>query len=210
MRYFFTGKSSVAFKPELLIPDSAISKEILAIGIGPFIIEASNSAMMIFVNNALATYGGDVSIAAFGIIHRLLLLIFLPILGISFGLQSIVDYNYGAKQFSRVVESVKLALKVSTLFSLPGFLAMFLFPVPIIQIFIPGPELTTAGAGAMRIVVLIALHRFSARGHNRVSGPWKTKISGPWKTKTGFFPVPRKATHIPAASCAGSAKILSA
>lgn len=155
LRYFFTGKSSVSFKPELLIPDPAISKEILAIGIGPFIIEASNSTMMVFVNNALATYGGDVSIAAFGIIHRLLLLIFLPILGISFGLQPIVGYNYGAKQFSRVVESVKVALKVSTLFSLPGFLAMFLFPTPIIQIFSPDPELTAAGAGAMRIVVLI-------------------------------------------------------
>lgn len=155
LRYFFTGKSSVVFKPEMLIPDPVISKEILAIGIGPFIIEASNSTMMIFVNNALATYGGDVSIAAFGIIHRLLLLIFLPILGISFGLQPIVGYNYGAKQFSRVIESVKVALKVSTLFSLPGFLAMLLFPTPIIQIFSPDPELTAAGAGAMRIVVLV-------------------------------------------------------
>lgn len=155
LRYFFTGKSSVVFKPELLIPDSAISREILVIGIGPFIIEASNSTMMIFVNNALATYGGDVSIAAFGIIHRLLLLIFLPILGISFGLQPIVGYNYGAKQFSRVIESVKVALEVSTLFSLPGFLAMFFFPAPIIQVFSPDPELTAAGAGAMRIVVLI-------------------------------------------------------
>ncbi|WP_410509564.1 MATE family efflux transporter [Methanosarcina hadiensis] len=155
LRYFLTGKSSVVFKPEMLIPDPVISKEILAIGIGPFIIEASNSTMMIFVNNALATYGGDVSIAAFGIIHRLLLLIFLPILGISFGLQPIVGYNYGAKQFSRVIESVKVALKVSTLFSLPGFLVMFLFPAPIIHIFSPDPELTAAGAGAMRIVVLI-------------------------------------------------------
>ncbi|AKB36836.1 Multi antimicrobial extrusion protein (Na(+)/drug antiporter), MATE family of MDR efflux pumps [Methanosarcina siciliae C2J] len=155
LRYFLAGKGSVAFKPGFSVPDSAISKEVVAIGIGPFIVEASNSVMMIFVNNALATYGGDVSIAAFGIIHRLLLLIFLPMLGISFGLQPIVGYNYGAKQFSRVIESVKVALKVSTLFSLPGFLVMFLFPAPIIHIFSPDPELTAAGARAMRIVVLI-------------------------------------------------------
>ncbi|KKG09589.1 MULTISPECIES: MATE family efflux transporter [unclassified Methanosarcina] len=155
LRYFLAGKSSVTFKPKLLIPSSAISKEVIAIGIGPFIVEASNSVMMIFVNNALVTYGGDVSIAAFGIIHRLLLLIFLPMLGISFGLQPIVGYNFGAKQFSRVVESVKVALKVSTLFSLPGFLVMFLFPAPIIHIFSPDPELTAVGAEAMRIVVLI-------------------------------------------------------
>ncbi len=155
LRYFLAGKSSVVFKPELLVPDMTISKELAVIGIGPFIIEASNSTMMIFVNNALATYGGDVSIAAFGIIHRLLMLIFLPLLGISFGLQPIVGYNYGAKQFSRVAESVKVALMVSTLFSLPGFLLMFFFPEPIIQIFSSDPELTAAGAGAMKIVVLI-------------------------------------------------------
>ncbi|WP_048139829.1 MATE family efflux transporter [Methanosarcina horonobensis] len=155
LRYFLTGKSSVAFKPRLLVPDSVISKEVAAIGLGPFIVEASNSTMMVFVNNALATYGGDVSIAAFGIIHRMLLLIFLPMLGISFGLQPIVGYNYGAKQFSRVVESVKVALKVSTLFSLPGFLIMFLFPAPIIHIFSSDPELTAVGTDAMWIVVLV-------------------------------------------------------
>ncbi len=154
LRYFLAGKGSVPFKPELLKLDSGISREMLAIGISPLIIEASNSFMMIFVNNALGTYGGDVSIAAFGIIHRLYLFIFLPILGISFGLQPIVGYNYGAKQFSRVIDSVKLALKVSTLFSLAGFLAFFLFPKPIISIFSADPGLAAAGAGAMRIVVL--------------------------------------------------------
>lgn len=155
LRYFLAGKSSVVFKPGFLVPDSTISKEVAAIGLSPFIVEASNSTMMVFVNNALATYGGDVSIAAFGIIHRILLLIFLPMLGISFGLQPIVGYNYGAKQFSRVVESVKVALKVSTLFSLPGFLIMFFFPAPIIHVFSSDPELTAVGTGAMRIVVLI-------------------------------------------------------
>lgn len=153
--YFFVGKSSVVFKPKMLVPDSTISREVIAIGIGPFIVEVSNSVMMIFVNNALATYGGDVSIAAFGIIYRLLLLIFLPMLGISFGLQPIVGYNYGAKQFSRVIESVKVSLKISTLFSFPGFLIMFFFPALVIQIFSSDTELTFVGAEAMRIVVLI-------------------------------------------------------
>ena len=53
LRYFLAGKGSVAFKPGFPVPDSAISKEVVAIGIGPFIVEASNSVMMIFVNNAL-------------------------------------------------------------------------------------------------------------------------------------------------------------
>jgi putative MATE family efflux protein len=153
LRYFFAGKSSVNFKWKLLIPDSKVSRQIIAIGIGPCIVEASNSFIMIFINNSLASYGGDVSIAAFGIIHRMYMLIFLPMLGISFGLQPIVGYNYGAEQFSRVVQSVKVALKVSTLFSLLGFLLMYLFPAPIIRIFSPDSELTAVGVEAMRIVV---------------------------------------------------------
>jgi putative MATE family efflux protein len=153
LRYFFAGKSSVSFKPKLLVPDSKVSRQIIAIGIGPCIVETSNSFIMIFINNSLASYGGDVSIAAFGIIHRMYMLIFLPMLGISFGLQPIIGYNYGAEQFSRVVESVKAALKISTLFSLLGFLLMFLFPAPIIRIFSPDSELTAVGVEAMRIVV---------------------------------------------------------
>lgn len=155
LHYFFSGKSAVSFKLKALIPDTGISKQILAIGIGPCIVEASNSIMMIFVNNALATYGGDISIAAFGIIHRLLLLIFLPMLGISFGLQPIIGYNYGAKQFSRVIEAVKVALKVSTFFSLPGFFLIFLFPDQLIRIFSSDPGLIAVGVEAMRIVVLV-------------------------------------------------------
>ncbi len=154
LSYFMRGKGSVVFKPKTLRLDPGISREMLAIGISPFIIEVSNSFMMIFVNNALGTYGGDVSIAAFGIIHRLIMFIFLPMLGISFGLQPIVGYNYGAKQFSRVVESVKVALKLSTLFSVAGFLVLFLFPAHILPIFSPDAELTAVGTNAMRIVVL--------------------------------------------------------
>nr|WP_255351042.1 MATE family efflux transporter [Methanosarcina sp. MTP4] len=155
LRYFLAGKGSVPFKIRMLKTDPGISREMLAIGISPLIIEASNSVMMIFVNNALGTYGGDVSIAAFGIIHRLIMFIFLPMLGISFGLQPIIGYNYGAKQFSRVVESVKVALKLSTLLSLAGFLLFFLFPEQILSIFSPDAELAAVGTNAMRIVVLV-------------------------------------------------------
>ncbi|HII02717.1 TPA: MATE family efflux transporter [Methanosarcinaceae archaeon] len=155
LRYFLAGKGSVPFKIGMLKTDPGISREMLVIGMSPLIIEASNSVMMIFVNNALGTYGGDVSIAAFGIIHRLIMLIFLPMLGISFGLQPIIGYNYGAKQFSRVVESVKVALKLSTLLSLAGFLVLFLFPEQILSIFSPDTELAAVGTNAMRIVVLV-------------------------------------------------------
>ncbi len=155
LRYFLAGKGSVPFKIGMLKTDPGISREMLVIGMSPLIIEASNSVMMIFVNNALGTYGGDVSIAAFGIIHRLIMFIFLPMLGISFGLQPIIGYNYGAKQFSRVVESVKVALKLSTLLSLAGFLLFFLFPEQILSIFSPDAELAAVGTNAMRIVVLV-------------------------------------------------------
>lgn len=154
LSYFTRGLGAVSFKLKYLKPDLLICKEMLVIGASPFIIEASNSFMMIFVNNALGIHGGDIAIAVFGIIHRLFMFIFLPILGISFGLQPIVGYNYGAKQFSRVIEAVKLSLKVSTAFAFFGFLILFLFPEYILPIFSPKPELVTVGTKAIRIVDL--------------------------------------------------------
>ena len=81
-------------------PDPEIIKEIGAIGTGSFVMECSSSVMMIFVYNALASYGGDVAIAVFGIVMKINSFIFLPLLGMAFGLQPIVGFNYGAKQIS--------------------------------------------------------------------------------------------------------------
>ena len=152
--YYIKGKGAVHFKPENLKLDTGIIKEIGAIGTGSFIMECSSSVMMIFVYNALATYGGDVAIAVFGITMKINSFIFLPLLGLGFGLQPIVGFNYGAKRYGRIVEAVKLSLVAATAFGVLGLLIVYFFAEKILIIFSADPEYLELGKIAVRIMVL--------------------------------------------------------
>jgi len=178
LQYCLKGKGAVHFKSKYLKPDSGIIKEIGAIGSGSFVMQASSSLMMIFVYNALATYGGDVAIAVFGIIIKVNSFIFLPLLGMSFGLQPIVGYNYGAKQFGRIAEAVKLALISTTTFGLVGLLIIHLFTEQILGLFSADPQYLAVGKHAIKIMLLgmpliglnvVAMTLFQALGKARPS-----------------------------------------
>lgn len=154
LQYCVKGKGAVHFKSRYLRPDPSIVKEIGSIGVGPFVMQASASIMMIFVYNALATYGGDVAIAVFGTIIKVNSFIFLPLLGMAFGLQPIVGYNYGAKQFGRIVEAVKLTLMATMIFGTFGLLIIYLFTAQILGLFSADPQYLDVGKHAIRIMLL--------------------------------------------------------
>ena len=154
MDYFTKGKGSVPLSYGMLRLDNRIIKEILAIGIGPFVLQASSSLSMLLVNVVLALHGGDVAIAVYGLIIRLFSFVFMPILGVSFGLQPIVGYNYGAAKFGRVVESIKLSIVVTTAIGLAGSMFMYLFPEKLLSIFSSDQELLNVGVSAIHIFVL--------------------------------------------------------
>ncbi|AKB34910.1 Multi antimicrobial extrusion protein (Na(+)/drug antiporter), MATE family of MDR efflux pumps [Methanosarcina siciliae C2J] len=153
-RYFLSGKSTLRFHPADLKPEGKIIKEVLAIGASPFARNVSSSFMVIILNNLLAFYGGDIAIAIFGIISKLLMFTLMPMFGIIQGLQPIVGFNYGAKNFERVRESVKLAIIITTGMSIAGFLVLYLFPEQLFGIFSGDHQLIVEGKNAVRIVVL--------------------------------------------------------
>lgn len=178
LQYCLKGKGAVHFKSGNLRPDLGVIKEIGAIGFGSFVMQASSSLMMIFVYNALASYGGDVAIAVFGTVIKINSFIFLPLLGMAFGLQPIVGYNYGAKQFGRIAEAVKLALIATTAFGLIGFIVVNLFTEQILGLFSADPEYLAVGKEAVMIMLLgmpliglnvVAMTLFQALGKARPS-----------------------------------------
>ncbi len=154
LQYCLKGKGAVHFKSRYLKPDLKIGKEIGSIGVGSFVMQVSASVMMIFVYNALATYGGDVAIAVFGTIIKVNSFIFLPLLGMAFGLQPIVGYNYGAKQFGRIAEAVKLTLMATMAFGTFGLLMIYLFTGQILGLFSADPQYLDVGKHAVRIMLL--------------------------------------------------------
>ncbi len=81
---------------------------------------------------SLRTYGGDLAISAMGIFFSLDSLLFLPVLGLAGGVQPIIGYNYGAKDYGRVISSVKTALAMAALFFAGSFLLIMAAPEPLI------------------------------------------------------------------------------
>ncbi len=154
IHYYLNGKSIIKFRLKNLKPDFRIINEISAIGISPFVRQGSSSIVVIVLNNVLVIYGGDVSVAVFGIMSRLLMFTIMPVMGIVHGVQPIIGFNYGAKNYDRVIQSVKLSAFVASGISFAGFLLLFLFPEQLMNIFTSDKMLIEEGISAIRISVL--------------------------------------------------------
>ena len=135
--YFCFSKSS---KLKLKLINLSLKKNIImgiiSIGVAPFILQVSNSIVVIFINKQLNIYGGDILIAAYGIINSLGALIYMPIISIYQGSQPIIGFNYGAGNYTRVKSAFILAIKVASSISAISFIAAVFFPDVLISPFI--------------------------------------------------------------------------
>lgn len=152
--YFFMGKSILKIRFREIRFEQSIQKEIFAIGISPFIRMSAMSLLVILLNNTLGKFGGDLAIAVYGIIMRILMFILTPVMGISQGLQPIAGFNYGAKNYKKTKESVKLAMIASTTIVTAGSLILYLFPKTLLGIFSDDSELIKFGEEALHLIVL--------------------------------------------------------
>lgn len=152
--YFVSGKSSLRIKPRYLRPHMKILKETFAIGISAFTRQGSASLMLVVLNHRLGIYGGDMAIAAFGILRRMLLFLIMPIFGMVQGLMPIVGYNFGARKFCRVKEAMKMSILSSSILSMINFVAFFFFPAQLLSLFTKNPEVIRIGITASRIIAL--------------------------------------------------------
>lgn len=152
--YFSSGKSLIRLTIKSLYIKTAIVKEILAIGASSLVRQASGSVVAALVNHLLAKYGGDMAIAAYGLILRVMMFAFMPMFGVVQGVQPIIGYNYGARNFKRVRDSVKLAMKVTTVIAFSAFIIFMFFAEWIYMLFTTNDELITIGSAATRFVMI--------------------------------------------------------
>jgi len=154
LKYFTSKKSGslLKLKKSNLKLNIHIIKEIFAIGMAPFSMQVASSLVIILYNKGLYNYGGDLAIAAMGILNSISMLIFMPIFGISQGIQPIIGYNYGAKLYPRVLKVLKYAIFTGTCIAIMGFACVQLFPKLLINAFISNsPDLTNLGSRGLRI-----------------------------------------------------------
>jgi putative MATE family efflux protein len=154
LRYFLSGKSEISFSPHQMLLRVNIIREIFAVGISDFARTAAMSMTQAIFNNILSGLGGELPIATFGILFRVISFVFMPMIGIAQGAQPIMGFNFGAKQFYRVKKSFSLANFSATAIAICGFLIFFIFPAQILRIFSDDPELIAMGKSAMRMLVI--------------------------------------------------------
>lgn len=136
MRYFLRGRSVLKIKKENLVLKKDVIKNILSIGFAPFGMQIGASMVTVLLNNSLRTYGGDVATSSMGVIHSITMMVLMPVFGVNQGVQPIIGFNYGAKQFERVKKALKLAIIGATTIVTIGFLVTQIFPEKLIQVFI--------------------------------------------------------------------------
>lgn len=139
--YYLAGRSTLKLKPKIFLPDFKILRQIVVIGVSGLAMTLSNSFSAIFLNNLLVIHGGDMAVATFGLINRAMVFIFMPCMVIGQGMQPIIGYNYGARQYDRVFRTLKISLSWATGIASAGFLAFFFFPGQIISIFTTDQDL---------------------------------------------------------------------
>jgi putative MATE family efflux protein len=153
--YFYRGKSNFKIMLHHLKPNKKYLKEIFSVGSPTFVRNIAGSILAIVVNNSLGFYGGDLAISVYGVINRVTMFVLMPMFGVVQGFQPIASFNYGAKQFDRVIEVVKVSAKYLIVYSTVGFLIIQLFPGAIIKIFNDDLELIQLGTKAVRFVTML-------------------------------------------------------
>jgi putative MATE family efflux protein len=149
--YFLRGKSLLKLRKKNFTLDKKIVFSIFKIGMSPFLMQIASSVTTILFNFTLLRHGGELAVASIGIINRMGMLMLMPIFGISQGLQPIIGYNYGARNYSRVIQALKMAIYAATLFSTLGFVVIQIFAREVIMLFNDNPELILLGSEAMKI-----------------------------------------------------------
>jgi len=153
--HFTIGKSNLKLYKKNLKLDMTIIISILSIGLSPFLMQVAASLVSVVTNNALKASGGDMAIGAMTVINAIVLFFMMPIFGINQGTQPIIGYNYGAKQYGRVKQALKLAILAGTTISTFGFIMTQFLTVPLIKIFNSDPELLAIATKGMRIFLFM-------------------------------------------------------
>lgn len=154
--YLAVKEKNVKIKIHNLKLNSKIVKSIIGIGLASAIIQLTMSLSSLVYNRISMLYGGSKCVAVYGIVSTLLLLVYMPIIGLTQGMQPIISYNLGAGKVNRIKETLVTGLVYGTGFTIVSVLIMEVFSKQIMMGFggKNDPVLLTMGMTALRISVI--------------------------------------------------------
>ncbi len=134
--------------------EKRIVKDMLSIGMAPFLMHVAMTAIVIVINQSLVKHGGDLAVAAYGIINRVIIFFPMIVLGLTQGMQPIAGYNYGANRIDRVNKVLTYTILLATGVVSIGFVFGLFFPEQVASVFTTDQELIDIAVPGLRTVML--------------------------------------------------------
>ena len=132
-----------------------IVSNLLSIGMAPFLMNLAACFITILINRSFKEHGGDLMIGAYGITNRVAFLFVMIVMGLNQGMQPIAGYNYGARQYDRVLRVLRLTLYGATILSIGAFLLGEFLPRVAVSLFTTDEELIGLAVTGMRLSFLM-------------------------------------------------------
>ena len=130
-------------------------RNIISIGISPFLMNATACIVVIFMNNQFVRYGGDMAVGAYSIANSIAMVFFMFVIGVNQGMQPIAGYNYGAMKYDRMMRVLWLAIAAATCILLVGWGLSMAFPRQIARIFTTDKTLIDMAARGIKLNMLV-------------------------------------------------------
>ncbi len=152
--FFFSRHNELRLLPADFSPKLSLVKEIFSIGGISLARQGSVSLLAIVLNNSLFTYGGEVAVAVYGIINRVMMFSIFPVIGVVQGFLPIAGFNFGAKNWQRVKDVLYTAAISGTAIASVGFVLVLFLPEYIVSVFTSDIEILSRTPDALITVFL--------------------------------------------------------
>ncbi len=174
--HFLQPTSFIRFRRHAWRPKGYIFRNIILIGMSPFLMNVAASGVVALLNRQLIRYGGDLAVGAYGIVNTFASLSVMLMLGVCMGMQPIAGYNYGAGHPRRLKEVYTLTMKVNVAIGMLSAILALAIPQVLLRAFTKEQELINIAVPAMRfILVMFALVGFTITNSNffqSIDKPW--------------------------------------
>lgn len=155
LKLFTNKKEILHFKRGIYRLKPTLVKNIVGIGISPFLMNACACIIVIFMNNQFVKYGGDLTVGSYGIANAIGTMFVMFIMGVNQGMQPIAGYNYGSQQIDRLMEVLKLSIITATCIMTVGWLIAMFLPYYCARMFTTDATLIAMSIHAIRINMLL-------------------------------------------------------
>ncbi len=134
---------------------AVLVRNIIAIGISPFLMNVAACIIVIFMNNQLVRYGGDMDVASYSISNSIAMMFVMFVMGVNQGMQPIAGYNYGAENYDRLMKVLNISMMAATAIMLTGWLIAMFLPYYCARIFTTDQTLIELSIFAIRVNMLV-------------------------------------------------------